>query len=472
MKVAVIGAGAAGMTAAYSLAKNKHQVDVYEASSKIGGLAGTLKLWNQKVDIGPHRFFSTDKRVNDVWLDVVGDDFEMVNRLTRIYYRNKFYNYPIRLFNALGNLGIFEAGRCIISYINERLFPTKQDGSFEAWVQGRFGKRLFVVFFKHYTEKLWGITCKELDADFAAQRIKKLSLYEAIKNAILNGKGNKHKTLVDQFAYPLGGTGMVYEKMADIVKKSGNTIHLDTPVYRIITNDGNVIGIELEDGTFKEYDHVISSMPYTLMVKRLTEVPENIKNLAENLKFRNTILVYLLIDSTELFPDNWIYIHSKSLKMGRITNFRNWVSDLYGNEKKTILAIEYWCNDEDPLWNHSDDDLIKLASEEIVKTKLVQPLSIEKGYVHRLHRSYPVYSKGYKEILRPIEKYISSIKQLSVIGRYGAFKYNNQDHSILMGLLAAENIISSTNHNLCEVNTDYETYQESYIITKMGLQKQ
>jgi len=472
MKIAIIGAGAAGMTAAYSLAKHNAEVDIYEASSRIGGLAATLTLWNQKVDIGPHRFFSTDRKVNALWLEVVGDDYEMVDRLTRIYYENKFYSYPIRIFNALSNLGIFEASRCVFSYLGERFFATKQDGSFETWVQNRFGKRLFEVFFKNYTEKLWGISCKELDADFAAQRIKKLSLYEAIKNAVLNGKGNKHKTLVDQFAYPLEGSGMVYDRMADMVESLGNNIYLNTPVYRIITNNGKVIGIELEDGTFREYDHVISSMPYTLMVKRLTEAPENIKHLTERLKFRNTILVYLHINSTELFPDNWIYIHSPDLQMGRVTNFRNWIPGLYKGENKSILAIEYWCNDEDPTWNLSDNDFIKLASDEIVKTKLVKAGTIENGYVHRIHRSYPVYSKGYKEILKPIEEYLSSIKNLSVIGRYGAFKYNNQDHSILMGLLAAENVLSSANHQLCEINTDYETYQESFIITKTGLYKQ
>ena len=265
---------------------------------------------------------------------------------------------------------------------------------------------------------------------------------------------------------------MVYERMGDYVKKSGNNIHLNTPVYGIVTVNGKVIGIELEDGNFREYDHVISSMPYTLMVKRLSEVPIRIKTLAENLKFRNTVIVYLLVNSTELFPDNWIYVHSADLLMGRITNFRNWVPGLYNDETKSILAIEYWCNDEDPMWKFSDEHFIELASEETIKTKLVKSGLIEEGYVHRIHRSYPVYKKGYKEILKPIENYLSSIKNLSVIGRYGAFKYNNQDHSILMGLKAADNIANNANHILCEINTDYETYQESYIVTKMGLQKQ
>ncbi|WP_081151271.1 FAD-dependent oxidoreductase [Niastella vici] len=472
MKIAVIGAGAAGMTAAYSLVKKNVSVDIYEASSDIGGLARTLSLWNQKVDIGPHRFFSNDKRVNALWLEVIGSDYEMVNRLTRIHYKNDFYSYPLSIFNVLRNLGIGETTRCLLSYLAEQFRPTKQDGSFEAWVQRRFGKRLFEIFFKTYTEKLWGIKCTELDADFAAQRIKKLSLYEAIKNAALQGKGNKHKTLVDQFAYPLDGTGVVYERMARFIKESGNNIYLNTPVYRVTTSNGAVNGIELKDGTGRQYDHVISSMPYTLMVGRLPEAPVEIKSLAQKLKYRNTVIVYLLVNAVDIFPDNWIYIHSSDLKMGRITNFRNWVPDLYGDKKKTILAIEYWCNDDDEIWKSTDSSFIQLASTEILKTQLLKQGMLESGYVHRIPRSYPVYSKGYKEILKPIEEYLSSIQNLSAIGRYGAFKYNNQDHSILMGLLAAENIADGAGHKLSEINTDYETYQESYIITKSGLLKQ
>jgi protoporphyrinogen oxidase len=471
MKVAVIGAGPAGITAAYSIVKSNLDVDVYEAGSEVGGLAKTISLWGQKVDIGPHRFFSTDKRVNELWLEVVGDDYQMVDRLTRIYYKNKFYSYPIKIFNVLGNLGILHAGACFLSYLAEYFYPTRQDGSFETWVQRKFGKRLFNIFFKTYTEKLWGVKCTDLDSDFASQRIKKLSLYEAVKNALLKDKRNKHKTLVEQFAYPLEGSGIVYKRMADFVERSGNNIYLNTPVFRVVNNGGKVIGIELEDGTFKEYDYVISSMPYTLMVDRLQGVPAKIKSLANNLKYRNTIIVYLLVDSITLFPDNWIYIHSDNLKMGRITNFRNWTPGLYGSELKSILAIEYWCNDEDAMWTSNDDNLVEMAMAEIVKTQLVKPGIIEKGHVHRIHKSYPVYKKGYKDSLNAIDDYISSLENFSVIGRYGAFKYNNQDHSILMGLLAAENIVNGTSHDLYSINTDYETYQESHVITKTGLFK-
>ncbi len=468
-KTAVIGAGPAGMTAAYVLAKNGVSVDLYEASDRVGGMARTIELWNQKVDIGPHRFFSNDNRVNKLWLEVAGNDYRMVDRLTRIYYNKKLFHYPLKAFNALANLGPLEAANCLASYGKGRFTPLPDDGSFENWVSNRFGKRLFEIFFKTYSEKLWGISCKDLDADFAAQRIKKLSLFEAIKNALLGGRNNEHKTLVDQFAYPTGGTGMIYERMAEMTRKNGGNIYLKTPVHSIHTQDKVAKGLTLENGEYREYDHIISSMPLSLMVSRLDEAPQNIKQAATSLDFRNTILVYLNIDDPDLFPDNWLYIHAPDLQMGRITNFRNWIPDLYGNEKSSILVLEYWCNFEDDLWQKDDNYLINLAKKEIRETQVIGDAAILGGHVYRIPHCYPVYKRGYKNILEPIENYLKTVQHLSVIGRYGAFKYNNQDHSILMGLLAAEGIINNTQPDLWNINTDYDTYQESSVITETGL---
>jgi protoporphyrinogen oxidase len=469
-KVAVIGAGPAGITAAYELAKAGIEVEVFEASPGVGGLAKTIELWDQKVDLGPHRFFSNDTRVNKLWLEVVGKDYKMVDRLTRIYYKKKFYFYPLKPFDALFKLGIGTAFICMMSYMKERIRPTKQDGTFESWVVGRFGRKLFSIFFKTYSEKLWGIPCNELDADFAAQRIKKLSLWEAVKNSIFKGKGNKHKTLVDQFAYPTGGTGMVYERMADYVNKHNGKVYLKTPVQRVLTENGKANSIELSDGTIKKFDHVISSMPLTLMVTRLPDVPDNIKKLAESLTFRNTILVFLHVNAKNLFPDNWLYVHSSDLQMGRITNFCNWVPEINNGKDSTIVVLEYWCYDNDKMWKDSDADLVSLAKTEAKKTGLLGDAEITDGFVYKIPRCYPVYSKGYKEFLKPVEDYLSTVPDLSVIGRYGAFKYNNQDHSILMGLLAAENIIKDSKHDLWDINTDYEDYQETSTITATGLQ--
>lgn len=466
-KVGIIGAGPAGLTAAYELAKAGVQVDVFEAGPNVGGLAQSFELWNQTVDLGPHRFFSSDSRINKVWFEVAGEDYRMVNRLTRIYYNSKLFYYPLKPFDALRKLGIFQSINSLGSYLAEKIKPTPDTNTFESWVVRRFGYKLYSTFFKTYSEKLWGIPCTDLDEDFAAQRIKKLSLWEAVKNAFTGGKGNTHKTLIDQFAYPIGGNGMIYDRMADYVNRHGGKVHLKSPVFSVVAGNDDQYGLQLEDGTTKFFDHVISTMPLTLLVNRLPNVPVSIKNKVNSLTFRNTILVYLKVESSQLFPDNWLYIHSKELLTGRITNFRNWVPQITNNETASILTLEYWCYNQDEIWAKTDEELIKLASEELVKTGLIGTAAISAGYVKRLARSYPVYSKGYKEVLKPIQEYLSGLEGLSVIGRYGSFKYNNQDHSILMGILAADNLISGKNHDLWEINTDYESYQESASIENL-----
>ena len=468
-RVAVIGGGPAGMTAAYELAKGGVDVEVFEAAGQVGGMARSINLWNQKVDIGPHRFFSSDRRVNELWLEVVGRDYRMVNRLTRIYYGGKFYYYPLRPFNALLNLGPWQAALCMGSFARERLSPTPADGTFTTWVTNRFGRRLFEIFFKTYSEKLWGISCDDLDSDFAAQRIKKLSLLEAVKNAVLPSKEQRHKTLVDQFAYPLEGTGMVYERMAQRTEEMGGQVRLNAPVRRVLVQDGRATGIELMDGEERRYNHIVSTMPITLLVRGLDGVPGSVRDAAHSLRFRNTIIVFLRVEAQELFPDQWLYVHASELSTGRITNFRNWIPELYGEESASIIAMEFWCYDEDPVWSAPDEELVERAKGELRKTGLVGGAAISDGYVFKVPRCYPVYERGYRDQLRPVEEYLGQIENLHVIGRYGAFKYNNQDHSILMGLLAAENILAARGHDLWEINTDYETYQESATITESGL---
>ena len=454
--VAVIGAGPAGITAAYQLVKAGISVDVFEASDSVGGMARTIKLWNQKVDLGPHRFFSGDRRVNKCWLEVIGNDYEMVNRLTRIYYKRRFFFYPLKPFDAVSKLGWTEAMRCVCSYLAQQFRRSSSQDSFQDWVVRRFGRRLFEIFFKTYSEKLWGISCDELDSDFAAQRIKKLSLFEAVKNALFGSREPKHKTLVDQFAYPHGGSGELYNRMANYVAANGGKVHLRCPVHRVLTAGGAITGLELENGERRFYDEVISSMPLSLLVTRLAEAPAEVMAAAKSLRFRNTILVFLKVEGVDLFKDNWLYVHSPELRTGRITNFRNWVPHLFGAEQSTILSLEYWCNNDEPIWQDNDVALVALAKNELARTGLTKGASISAGYVHRVPRCYPVYDRGYKSNLTPVEQYLKKIRGLSVIGRYGAFKYNNQDHSILMGLLAAENIAHGATHDLWEVNTDYE----------------
>lgn len=467
--VAIIGAGPAGITAAYQLSKSADVlVDLYEASDSVGGLSKTFALWDCKVDIGPHGFSANDRKVNELWLEVLGKDYIMLPRLTRIFYKNRFFFYPLKPFNALKNLGVFTAVACVLSYIKEQLFPKKDTGTFEDWVRKRFGNKLYRIFFKTYTEKLWGIACSDLDSDFASQRIKKLSLFAAIMNALLAGRGNKHKSLRDKLAYPKEGTGIVYIRMAEHISKNGGNIFLKSPVKHIHIADGKAQALTLNTGERKYYDIIISSMPLTLLTLGSEGIPQTIKELASKLQFRNTTIVYLKVLATNLFPDNWLYVHTKHLKFGRITNFRNWSPELHQNKPYTILALEYWSYDSDILWQSSDAELIDLAKQELNSTALLElkdgqgKAQITDGFVYRIHRSYPVYKRGYKDILSPIEQYFSTIPNLYCIGRYGSFKYNNQDHSILMGLLAAENILENKAHNLWQINTDYDNYDEGF----------
>ena len=471
-KIAVIGAGPAGLAAAYQLVKNtSHEVVVFEASDMPGGMCKSIKLWDCTVDIGPHRFFSYDTRVNKLWMEVVGKDYKMVHRLTRIFYKDKFFYYPVQAFDALKKVGFFVAVQCFFSYIKQKIAPIKLDGSFETWVTSRFGKKLYSIFFKTYSEKLWGVKCTDLDDDFASQRIKKLSMSEVLLNA-LKLKKNRHKTLADKFAYPIEGTGMVYQRMANFIESHNGKIYYNASVQKIMVENGRATGIVLRGNEHVElFDEIISTMPFTDLIIQMSCLPTEIEHLVRKLKYRNTVMVYLKIEGLGLFDDNWLYVHSTDLQMGRVTNFRNWIPELYGKNDITILALEYWCYDNDELWQYSDEEYILLAKMEIQKAGLIKDKSVSDGFVYKIHRAYPTYHKGYKNDLTPLEEYVRTIANLQCIGRYGAFKYNNQDHSLLMGILAAENINELAGHDLWEVNTDYDSYQESSLITETGLEK-
>ena len=459
MKVGIIGAGPAGLTCASELVKGGVSVDVYEAEDAVGGMTKSFELWGQRVDLGPHRFFSMDDRITGFWLEHTKGEYIMVDRLTRIFYKKKFFLYPVRAFNALRNLGIGEAFLCIMSYFKAQFHRKGEEKSFEEWVSNRFGYKLYSIFFKSYSERLWGIPCTELDADFARQRIKGLNMLEVIKSAVFGGGGAKHKTLVDRFAYPKQGASVPYETITAGLREKGAGVYLSTPVRGIRTKDGKAVGIILEDGSVREYDYIVSTAPFTRMVCSIPELSA-VHGLAQELKYRNTTLVYLLINKTDIFKDNWIYVHDKTVNMGRITNFRNWSPFMLNGKKEAILCLEYWSYDGDAMWQKSDADMIAMAKEEIVRTGLVQADDVMDGSVVKLHRSYPVYNTGYQEKMQKLQEACDAIGNLAFIGRNGSFKYNNQDHSILMGLLAAENILTGTRkHNLWRVNTDYD-YQE------------
>jgi protoporphyrinogen oxidase len=459
VRVAIIGAGPAGLTAAHALQTAGIEVEVFEAAPQVGGLARSIDLWGHKVDLGPHRFFSQNARVNDFWHRIAGEDFCTVNRRTRIFYRKKFFDYPLAVRNVLANLPATDIAAAILSWTKAQCGRRQDTRTFESWVVRRFGRHLYKMFFKSYTEKLWGIPCTALDADFATQRIRGFSLGGIIAGALPFGKG-KHRTLVDRFDYPTGGCGAVYETMAREIVARGGKIHLRAPVRRVLADGRMVTGLELADGTMRAFSHVVSTMPLTLMAAQLPAVPADVSRAIAELRYRNTILVFLRVEASDLFPDQWIYVHEPAVDVGRITNFRNWAAALYGNMTSTILALEYWCNNEDDIWALPDDALIVKAAAELRQIGLIGTAEVTAGHVERIGRSYPVYAAGYRDALACVTDFLKSFNNLLPIGRYGAFKYNNQDHSIYMGLLAAENIANGAAHDLWSVNSDYDKYQE------------
>jgi protoporphyrinogen oxidase len=458
--VVVIGAGPAGLAAAARLVELGHAPVVVEASGRWGGMAGSTTLWDHIVDFGPHRFFSADPVVTSFWHRYVAGDFVMVARQTRILYRGRYFDYPLKAANAVRNLGVVAASRAVASYVSVRVRPEPDDGSLESWVANRFGRVLFTTFFQTYTEKLWGVSCRSLDADWAAQRIQGLTLGAAVLGAIRGNRGNRHKTLVDEFAYPVTGSGLLYDRLRAAIVDGGGRVRLDAPVQRVLVTDGRATGVVLADGEVIEADWVVSSMPITLLLRGLPEVPDEVAEAAGRLRFRNTILVYLLADADDLFPDQWLYVHDPALRHGRITNFRNWSPAIAGDDGRTVLCLEFWCFDDDPLWGADEADLVRLATEEVTATGLLDGASILDGAVVRVPRCYPVYEHGYQEPLQVVTDHLDTIDRLVPIGRYGAFKYNNQDHSLLMGILAAEAIVEGRAPDLWGVNTD-STYQES-----------
>lgn len=472
-KTIIIGAGPAGLACCYELVKKGKEVEIFEASKHVGGMSRSFDLWGQRVDLGPHRFFSKQKEVNDFFYELVREDYTIVNRQTRIYYKEKFFEYPLKLANVLTNLPLISIIQILFFYGIQIINPIKDPKNFEEWVTNRFGKKLFEIFFKHYTEKLWGIKCTEIDADWAAQRIKTLTLIGAIKSAIFQNKGNKHKTLVDQFAYPINGTGTIYDRAANEIILKGGTINKESPIKRVLLDNSNkkVKGIELLDGTIKEAQNVVSTMPLTTLINGFKNVPSSVKNAVDALYFRNTIIVYLEINMKDLFSDNWLYIHSPHVKHGRITNFRNWCPSLHKEKETTILCLEFWCFDGEEIWEGDEKEVIRIAKEEVYKINLIPKDSkILNNKVVKVPKCYPVYETGYKDGLNTIVNYLNNIEGLYPIGRYGAFKYNNQDHSILMGLLAADKITDGKQIDLWRINTDTE-YQEDGEIKNVLAQK-
>ena len=468
--VIIIGAGPAGLTAAYELVKQGIQPLVLEKSDQVGGIARTEIYKGYRFDIGGHRFYTKVEEVKQLWKEVLGDAFIRVPRMSRIYYRGKFFNYPLELLDTLSKLGVWESLRILLSYLKVRALPCPQEDTLEEWVTNRFGRRLFQTFFKTYTEKVWGIPCDKIRADWAAQRIKGLSLKTAVMNALF--KTNDTKTLIKEFDYPILGPGMMWDRFQSEVEKRGGEVTLNTGVVKLRRKGNRICSVMVrQDGQVTEIhsDQFISSMPITALVQRLDPLPPNaVLEAAASLNYRAFMIVSLVIDRADLFPDNWIYIHSPEVTVGRIQNFKNWSPAMVPDPNKTCLGMEYFCSEGDALWQMSDTELLDLATCELAALGLAPAAAVEDGVVLRQPKAYPVYDQAYRQHLQVIQTYLADFENLQTIGRNGMHRYNNQDHSMLTGLLAAKNLLGKQ-YDLWNVNTERSYHEEfSYSGTTSG----
>lgn len=466
-KVIVVGGGPAGLTAAYELCKAGVKSIVLEKDNIVGGISRTVNYKGYHFDLGGHRFFTKVKAVDDIWHEVLNGDFLRRKRVSRIYYNQKFFTYPLRPFNALFGLGLWTSLLIFLSYLKVQIFPEKSQKTFEHWVSNRFGKHLYETFFKTYTEKVWGIPCSDISADWAAQRIKGLSLLIAVKNALMKqntkNKDAVVKTLIDAFDYPKRGPGMMWEAFADIVQEKGSQVRLGAEVERILWTKNGVVALEInvDGGTeLVEGSHFISSMPIRELIQKFDPaVPEAVLKAATSLNYRDFLTVALIINKPDVFPDNWIYIHDPDVKIGRIQNFKNWSPYMVPDPNKTCVGLEYFCFEGDELWSLPDQELIELGKKELEILDLVRASDVEDGAVVRMPKAYPLYDPTYRESLQTIRQFLSRINNLQVVGRNGMHKYNNQDHSMLTSMMAVENILGA-NHNLWKVNEEQEYHEE------------
>lgn len=460
--VVIIGAGPAGLTAAHECARQGIRPIVLEKADKVGGLSRTEIYKGYHFDIGGHRFFTKIQKINQLWQEMLGEDFLKVPRMSRIYYQGRFFNYPLVVFNALSNLGLIESLFIFMSYLKSQIWPYPEETTFEQWVSNRFGRRLYKTFFKTYTEKVWGIPCAKIRADWAAQRIKGLSLLAALSNALLNTK--KAKSLISEFDYPMKGPGMMWHRFQEVIEAAGGQVRLNSEAISINRENGSISSVTCKEGD-KEVEipigHLISSIPISETVALLDpKGPADVLTACHNLSYRAFLIVGLIIDKKDLFPDQWIYIHSPDVRVGRIQNFKNWSAAMVPDLQKTSIGMEYFCNKGDEIWTMSDASLIETASRELSQLGLAEIEDIIDGFVVRQPNAYPIYDDSYKKHLNLIRDFIGVISNFQTIGRNGMHRYNNMDHSMLTGILAAQNTLGA-NHNLWQVNEE-EEYLEDY----------
>ena len=466
-RVIVIGAGPAGLTAAYELARNRHRVQVLEADPQyVGGLSRTVRYKGFRFDIGGHRFFSKNPEIEALWTEFMGDRMRTCSRLSRIYYRGRFFKYPLEPIDALRHLGVVESMRCMLSYLRERRLPPEHIKSFEDWVVNAFGRRLFEVFFKTYTEKIWGVRCSEISADWAAQRIRGLSLSTLLRSLLRRANHSVAviKTLVDHFRYPICGPGEMWENVACMIQREGGAVSTGQQVFEINRAPGRAVSVTTrtaQECQTHYAEHFVSTMSLAQLIASMNPPAlAEVLARARGLRYRDFITVALIVDEANIFPDNWIYIHDPDVKVGRIQNFKNWSPEMVPNQRLTVLGMEYFCSENGGMWSASDAQLIDRAKAELAILGLADKSKVVDGSVVRQPRAYPLYDHEYRTNVAHIANFLErATPNLQVAGRNGMHKYNNQDHAMMTGLMASRNIMGGS-FDLWRVNSDAE-YQES-----------
>jgi protoporphyrinogen oxidase len=466
-EVVIIGAGPAGLTAAVELARRGVTAIVLERDRLVGGIARTESYKGYRFDIGGHRFFTKIGEVEAFWRSLLDVDFLTRPRTSRIFYEGKFFDYPLKAMNALRNLGLWTSAEVVLSYLQSQLAPYPREDTFEEWVSNRFGKKLYRIFFKTYTEKVWGIPCSEIRAEWAAQRIQGLSLPVAVWNAVFGPRGGKDvvKTLIESFQYPRLGPGQMWETAASFVQAHGGTVRLETDVVAVRHAGGRVTEVVTRpvDGGPEQSvtgESFISTMPISELIRKLDPpTPPDVRAAADGLTYRDFISVILIVRQPDLFPDNWIYIHSPEVRVGRVQNFKNWSPDMVPDPATSALGLEYFCTEGDDLWRMSDAELIALGTREMDAIGLVRAADIVDGTVVRQLKAYPVYNGTYAGYLDAIKRALEGFTNLQTVGRNGLHKYNNQDHSMLTAMLAVRNLLGER-HDVWNVNTERSYHEE------------
>ena len=454
--VVIVGAGPAGLTAAYELLHLGIRPIVLERDVVAGGLARTVEYKGYLLDIGGHAFFSKVPAVERIWREVLGGDLIERPHLSSIYCRGRFFRYPVQAGNALRGLGLAESLRCGFSYANARLFPRKPETSYEAWVTNRFGRRLYEIFFSSYTEKVWGIPCQQIQAEWAAQRTRGLSVGAMVRHAIgrFGNRGRRQAVpmLVPAFSYPRQGPGMMWTRMLEILRRGGAEIVFQAPVERVRWRPERVLAITAGGREFAA-GHFISSMPLGELFAALDPPRPELCRVGRSLRYRDLIVVVLMMRGGSLFSDLTIYIQDSRLKLGRVQNFGNWSPELIPDPETSCLGLEYFCTENDETWTLKDEALIDLASRELAFTGLAAATRVFDAKVIRVKKAYPIYDTVYREAMEVARQFLALLPNLQVVGRNGMHRYNHQDHSMLTAILAARNV-AGERHDLWSVDVD------------------